>query len=128
MRSPYELRFDSPNDDVMLDLANLLKIMPTIAETDLYKGHDNPPTFRGGLNETLEQLRNALQEDYETNVREAETAAWTFEYWVTRSEAEPGELAVLTRLFHPQEKHGNILYGSHIRRRSAEEYLLWAEY
>lgn len=127
-KQPYELRFDRPTDDIMLDLANLLKSLPATAENDLFKGHDDPPTFRGNLNATLEKLNNALQTDYETNIREAKTAPWSFEYWVTRNEAAPGELAALTRLYHPEKKQGSIFYGSYIRRRSAEEYLLWAEY
>ena len=36
------------------------------------------------------------------------------------------EMAVLTRIFHPQEA-GNIFYGRFVRRISEEEYLLWIE-
>lgn len=120
------MTFREITHDEIEKLREILARLPAGSITDIFKGRNKSEAEVATLDGALHRIRKVLEADYDANTIESANAAWTFEYQVTVGETNPGEMAVLTRLFHP-ERTGSISYGRYVRRRDDDYYVLWIE-
>jgi hypothetical protein len=120
------MTFKEITDDAMANLARLMAQLPALSDAHIYQGRDRSKAAVGTFDEILSRLKRALEADFDANTIETANAPWTFEYHASIGESAANELAVLTRLFHPQEK-GAIYYGRYLRKHANGDYALWVE-
>jgi hypothetical protein len=120
------LHFKKPNASVFENLRYLLAKCNVSSFKKTTLRNDKNVTFDGSLEDLITVLSRIIETDYSNNKSEKDVP-WKFDYVVMEDKQYGGAIQVLTRLYSPTKKLGNIFYGRHIKRIDANRYLMWID-